>query len=61
MAVWPWAIIVYLGLEVKRRIKVINNIKIIKIILMVRMAADASVVYGTVIGIIDGWVIKKLR
>ncbi|MDZ7587557.1 MAG: glycosyltransferase [Patescibacteria group bacterium] len=61
MVVWPWVIVIYLGLEIKRRIKVINNIKIITIILLVRVAADAAVVYGTAIGIIDGWVIKKLR
>lgn len=59
MAIWPWMIAIYLGLEIKRRIKVINNIKIITIILMVRLVADAAVIYGVISIIIIKWVIKR--
>ncbi|GEM_PF-5465640 len=77
MAVWPWMIPGYLiftglnkgrglnkGLALPRQgqaLQALKIIMIIMIILIVRLAADAAVVYGTVIGIIDGWVIKKLR
>ena len=73
MVVWPWVIpgyLIFAGLNkgqafeykgLALQAKVIKNIKIIMIILLVRLIADAAVVYGTVIGIIDGWVIKKLR
>ena len=73
MVVWPWVIpgyLIFAGLNkgqafeykgLALQAKVIKNIKIIMIILLVRSIADAAVVYGTVIGIIDGWVIKKLR
>lgn len=62
MAVWPWVIAVYLiwGIRGIGEIKGVLGIRVIRGI-TVRLVADATVVYGTVIGIIDEWVIKKLR
>lgn len=61
MAVWPWAIAGYLifaGLNKGRAFEYKGQaLRMIT----VRLVADAAVVYGTVIGIIDEWVIKKLR
>ena len=56
MVVWPWVIPVYLIWGIRG----IGGVKVIRGI-VVRAVADAAVVYGTVIGIIDEWVIKKLR
>ena len=62
MAVWPWVIPGYLILGI-RGIGEIREIWGIKVIrgMTVRLVADIAVVYGSVIAIIDGWVIKKLR
>jgi glycosyltransferase involved in cell wall biosynthesis len=64
MAIWPWVIPGYLitaglnkGQALLRQGLALQALRMIA----VRMVADAAVVYGTVIGIIDGWVIKKLR
>lgn len=59
MAVWPWVIAIYLIWGI-RGIGEIRGVWVIRG-MIVRVAADAAVVYGTVIGIIDEWVIKKLR
>ena len=53
MVVWPWVIPVYLIWGIRG----IGGVKVIRGI-VVRAVADAAVVYGTVIGIIDEWVIK---
>ncbi|MBI5356152.1 glycosyltransferase [Candidatus Collierbacteria bacterium] len=64
MAMWPWLIPGYLiiaglnkGQALLRQGLALQALRMI----VVRLEADAAVVYGTVIGIIDGWVIKKLR
>lgn len=62
LAVWPLAIAVYLiwGIRGIREIRGNWGARVIRGI-TARAVADAAVVYGTVIGIIDEWVIKKLR
>jgi hypothetical protein len=65
MAVWPWAILGYLiwgirGIGEMGEIREVWAVRVIRGI-TVRVVADAAVVYGAVIGIIDEWVIKKLR
>lgn len=57
--VWPWLIPIYLGLVASKRIKVIKNIKIIMIILITKLLADAAVIYGVISIIIIKWIIKR--
>ena len=64
MIVWPWVITGYLiiaGLNKGRAFEYKGQALQALRMIAVRLAADAAVVYGSVIGIIDGWVIKKLR
>lgn len=58
MVIWPWLIPVYLIWGITRlHQKTAKRWRIRDI--AIRVVADAAVFYGTIIGIIDGWVIRK--
>ncbi len=64
MAVWPWVIpgyLIFAGLNKGQAL--LRQGLALQVLRMsaARLLADAAVVYGTAIGIIDWWVIKKLR
>lgn len=62
MAVWPWVIPIYLIVAVFNKGQALREQQGLALrMITARLVADAAVVYGTVIGIIDEWVIKKLR
>lgn len=61
MAVWPWVIPVYLIIAGLYKGRAFGYKGPALWMIMVKVAADAAVVYGVIIGIIDWWVIRKLR